>query len=159
MFNIFKKKPKEIELYAPVSGKLVNLEDVQDPVFSKKMMGDGFAVDPTDAVIKSPADGVISILHDAHHAFGITTDDGCEILVHIGMDTVELNGLGFKPLKAQGDKVSAGDPIIEVDFDLIKDKVPSIITPVVVTNIDEYQIAKLDLTETGNAPVMIVSKK
>lgn len=159
MFNIFKKKPKEVEIFSPIDGKLIKLEDVDDPVFSGKMMGDGFAVEADDSIVKSPADGVISILHESHHAFGITTDDGCEILVHVGMDTVGLKGLGFKPLKSKGDKVKAGDPILEVDFDLIKDKIPSTHTPVVVTNIDDYDILKLDLTVSGNDSVMKVIKK
>lgn len=157
MFNLFKKK--EIEVYSPIEGELISIEDVDDPVFSKKLLGEGFAVDPKSGVVKSPVDGVVEILHSSHHAVGIKGDNGLEVLVHFGMDTVALNGLGFKPMVQKGDRVKHGQPLLEVDMAIIKDRVPSLKTPVVVTNIDEYEVLKIDLTAKSGQSVMTLKKK
>lgn len=92
--NLFKKKKDEY-LYVPVKGQLIKLEDVKDAMFSKKMLGDGFALIPADHVICSPCDGKIVMIAPTYHAFGVTTEKGAEILVHVGLDTVNLNGEGF----------------------------------------------------------------
>ncbi|SHJ98354.1 PTS system D-glucose-specific IIA component, Glc family (TC 4.A.1.1.9)/PTS system D-glucose-specific IIB component, Glc family (TC 4.A.1.1.9)/PTS system D-glucose-specific IIC component, Glc family (TC 4.A.1.1.9) [Clostridium cavendishii DSM 21758] len=134
-----KKSVKIRVIQCPIIGKVIPLEEVPDKVFAEKMMGDGFAIEPKDNFVYSPVDGVISILFPTKHAIGITTDDGLELLIHVGMDTVSLNGEGFTTFINQGDKVKAGDKLLKVEFQTIKDKVPSIITPIVFTNLEESQ--------------------
>lgn len=121
---------------APMTGRLVPLDQVPDPVFADKIMGDGFAIDPVSGDVISPVDGTVtSFMADTRHAVGITADDGTEVLIHIGIDTVTLGGSGFVSLVAQEDRVKAGQLLLQVDLAEIKDKVPSLITPVVFTNL------------------------
>lgn len=103
------------------------------------MVGDGFAVIPDRGEIVSPVDGVITTIFPTKHAIGITSKSNLEILIHIGVDTVALNGEGFESFVETGDEVKAGTKLLKVDFEGIKDKVPSIISPVVFTNLDENQ--------------------
>ena len=131
-------------IISPMSGKIIGIEEVPDAVFSQKMMGDGFAIEPSDGLVVSPINGVISILFPTKHAIGITSDNGLEILIHVGMDTVSLNGEGFEAFISQGDKVKVGDKLIYADLDKIKDKVPSIITPIVFTNLQENQVLTIN---------------
>ena len=119
----------------PLSGELIRLESVPDPVFSSKVMGDGFAIRPHSNLLISPVDGVITMLFKTKHACMITTSDGVEILIHIGMDTVNLSGEGFKILLNPGAVVTKGTPIIEFDLYKIAKNVPSMITPVIFTNL------------------------
>ena len=128
-----------IDFVSPLNGKILSLSDVPDEVFSQKLMGDGFAIDPTSGEVVSPVDGVITTLFPTKHAIGITATSGLELLIHFGMDTVNLKGEGFTALVAQDDKVKAGQPILKVDIDGIRSKVPSIITPVIFTNLAETQ--------------------
>ena len=109
------------------------------------MMGEGFAIEPKGDIVVSPVAGTISILFPTKHAIGITTNEGLELLIHVGMDTVSLNGEGFESFIEQGAKVKVGDKLLKVDFNLIKDKVPSIITPIVFTNLQETQKVKVNL--------------
>lgn len=125
---------KEIIVKSPFTGRVIPLEKIPDAVFSKKMMGDGIAIEPSEGVAVSPAAGEIKVLFPYGHAFGIKTEEGLELLVHIGIDTVELKGEGFKKFVKQGDKVNAGDKLIEFDINFIKEKAPSIISPVVIVN-------------------------
>ena len=127
---------KTYELVAPVSGKILDLVDVPDEVFAQKLVGDGVAIDATGDVIVSPADGELSLLFKTYHAFGLTLDNGTEILVHIGIDTVKLQGEGFQALAKQGRRVKKGDPIVRINRDFIKNKGYSLITPVLITNLD-----------------------
>jgi len=135
---------KNIEIISPLNGTLVELSAVKDPVFSGKMMGEGFAIDPVDGVVVSPVDGVLTTLFPTMHALGITANDGQEILIHVGMDTVSLNGEGFEAMVAQGDSIKAGQALIKFNLEEIKKKVPSIVTPVVFTNLTGDQ--KLSIT-------------
>ncbi|ATD53783.1 PTS sugar transporter subunit IIA [Clostridium chauvoei] len=148
MFNFFNKS---LNLIAPVSGKTIDLSSVPDPVFAQKMVGDGIAIDTTGSTIVAPADGVISLIMDTKHAFGMTLDNGVEILVHVGLDTVTLKGEGFEQLINQGTKVTAGTPILKIDRDLIQSKGISLITPVLITNVDVVKkiegLPNLDVTE------------
>ncbi len=132
MFGFFKKKP--IVVVAPVSGEVIKLEDVKDDVFSQKLAGDGVAIIPSNGEIVSPIEGVITRLFPTHHAFLITTKDNIEVMVHIGLDTVELKGEGFKVLKQEGDKVKVNTPIIRVDLEYLKLKGKDIVTPIVVSD-------------------------
>lgn len=133
MFGLFKK---EGTLVAPISGKTVDITTVPDAVFAEKMAGDGLAIDPTGDTVVAPADGELTMLFGTKHAFGMTLDKGVQILVHIGLDTVSLNGEGFTALKNQGDMIKKGEPIVKIDRELIQSKGLSLITPVVFTDMD-----------------------
>ena len=126
--------PRRIGLIAPLSGVLVPLERVPDPVFAQRTVGDGVSIDPTSCDVLAPAAGLVTLLHRAAHALAITTDEGVEILVHIGVDTVSLNGKGFTARVRQGDRVAAGQVLISFDPDLIARSAPSLLTQVLVTN-------------------------
>ncbi len=131
---MFWRKKKTVKLLPPAKGKLVKIDEVPDEVFSQKMMGDGYALVPEDGTFVAPIDGVLESVFDTGHAYGITGDDGIELLVHIGIDTVELRGQGFQILKQAGEKVKAGDPVIQVDLDFVKQEGYNTITPVVLLN-------------------------
>ncbi|MED4271509.1 glucose-specific PTS transporter subunit IIBC [Geobacillus stearothermophilus] len=120
---------------SPMSGEIVPLAEVPDQVFSQKMMGDGFAVMPTDGTVVSPVDGKIINVFPTKHAIGIQSAGGHEILIHVGIDTVKLNGQGFEALVKEGDEVKKGQPILRVDLDYVKQNAPSIVTPVIFTNL------------------------
>ncbi|MGY0374961.1 glucose-specific PTS transporter subunit IIBC [Clostridium sp. JNZ J1-5] len=128
---------RDLDFIIPVSGKIIELSDVPDQVFSQKIMGDGFAIEPSDGEVVSPVDGVITTFFPTKHAIGITSDNGLEILVHFGIDTVNLQGKGFTALIEQGSKVKAGQPMLKVDLKEIAKEVPSLITPIVFTNLSE----------------------
>lgn len=134
MFNLFKKK--EYNLLSVVDGKTIPLSQVPDPVFAEKMAGDGIAIDSTGDIFVSPCDGELSLVFKTKHAFAISLDNGVELLVHIGLETVALNGEGFEQLVEQGTKVKAGTPIIKINRDLIVSKGISLITPILITNQD-----------------------
>ena len=137
MFNIFKKK--EEYLAAPFAGEVSELQDVPDDAFAQKMLGDGFAITPEENVVKSPCAGEIVQIFSTGHAVGIKTKKGLEVLVHIGIDTVKLDGEGFTKLVKNGDQVEVGTPLIEVDLDYIKENAPSISTPVIITNMEKVK--------------------
>ena len=151
IMDLFKKKKKpETEskkgIYAPITGNLLPISEVPDPVFSQKMMGDGFAIEPTEGKVYSPISGKVMNIFPTKHAIGLVSDEGHEILIHFGMDTVTLNGEGFTSHVSDGDIVSAGDLLLSVDLDSVRPKVPSLITPVVFTNLNEKVI---ELKKTG----------
>ncbi len=121
---------------APIDGRLIELIHVPDPVFAGKIMGDGFAIEPANGEVVSPVDGTItSFMPDTRHAVGITSTEGLEILIHIGIDTVQLAGEGFVGLVGQDAPVTAGQPLLKVDLAKIRGKVPSLVSPVVFTNL------------------------
>lgn len=124
---------------APLTGELKPISEVPDQVFSGKMMGDGFAILPTDGIVVSPVNGKIVNIFPTKHAIGIESDNGVEILIHFGIDTVNLKGEGFKAFVTNDDIVEQGQKLLEVDIDYVKEHVPSIITPVVFTNLKEGQ--------------------
>ena len=134
MFGFLKKKNSE--LVAPVSGKVIELSQVPDEVFSQKMAGDGVAIEPSDDLVVAPADGSITLIFKTNHAFAMTLENGLEILVHIGLDTVELNGEGFERLATEGETVKAGTPIVNINRKLFEEKGYKTVTPVLVTNPD-----------------------
>ncbi len=123
-----------LDILAPLSGWLVPLDSVPDPVFAGKMVGDGISLDPTSGSLLAPVGGVVSNLHPAHHALTITTAEGVEVMVHVGIDTVMLKGEGFFPLIEQGQQVSAGQPVIDFDLDLVGRKAASLLTQIIITN-------------------------
>ena len=107
------------------------------------MLGQGIAIEPTDGQVLSPVDGVVTSVFPTKHAIGVTSDDGVEILIHIGMDTVSLNGEGFESFVKQNDRVQKGDLMLRVDLDKIKAAGFSVITPIVVTNSSSYKVVKI----------------
>src|SRR4051812_18556459 len=123
-----------MKLLSPLSGQVWPLERVPDPVFAQKMVGDGLSIDPTDAVLLAPCDGEVVALHAAGHAVTVRAAEGLEILTHVGIDTVNLKGEGFRPRVKVGDRVRAGDALIEFDLDFVATRAKSLLTEVVVTN-------------------------
>ncbi|MGE7625099.1 PTS sugar transporter subunit IIA [Viridibacillus sp. NPDC096237] len=130
--NLFKKR--NLEVLSPMNGEIIPLGDVPDPVFSQKMMGEGVAILPTNGGVHAPVDGEIVLVSDTKHAIAIRSTDGVEILIHIGLETVSLQGQGFTVLIAPGDKVSVGQVLIEVDWEYIRENAKSIVTPIIITN-------------------------
>lgn len=124
------------KLFATQDGDCIPLEQVPDPVFSEKMLGDGVAVIPADNIVKSPADGTVVQVFDTLHAYSVRTDDGLEILVHIGLNTVELKGEGFTAKVKSGDSVKAGDVLCETDLNFLREKGYETYTPIIITNMD-----------------------
>lgn len=131
-------KKTKVSISAPIKGNVVALADVKDEAFSSESMGKGIAIEPEEGKVYAPADGVISTFFPTGHAIGITTDLGAEILIHVGMDTVEMNGDGFEPQKSQGDKVKKGDLLLKFNIDKIKAARHPVTTPVIITNSDDY---------------------
>ncbi|MEH7460720.1 glucose-specific PTS transporter subunit IIBC [Bacillus thuringiensis] len=141
----------------PIEGKILPITEVPDQVFSGKMMGDGFAIEPTEGTVVSPVNGEIVNVFPTKHAIGIQSEGGKEILIHFGIDTVKLNGEGFEALVSQGDKVTQGQPLLKVDIAFVKENAPSIITPIVFTNLQEGQkveIKKQDNVKKGETNVI-----
>lgn len=126
------------ELVSPITGDVVELDQVPDEAFASKAVGDGVAVKPTDKIVVSPAAGTIVKIFNTNHAFCLETEKGAEIVVHMGIDTVALEGKGFKRLVEEGAQVSAGQPILEMDLDYLNANARSMISPVVCSNIDDF---------------------
>ena len=145
------KKTRAVEsIYAPLTGKRIPLIDVPDPTFSEKMMGDGLAIDPTEGKVVAPIDGEVTLTFPTKHAIGLKSKSGIEILIHIGLETVNLDGEGFEVHVNEGDQVSIGDPLVTFDFELIKRKAASVITPIIITNGDIIE----NLEKTGEENVI-----
>jgi beta-glucoside PTS system EIICBA component len=125
---------KKVEILSPLTGKIVPLHDVSDKVFASEAMGKGIAVMPAEGKVYSPVSGVITTLFNTKHAIGITSDDGVEILIHVGVDTVQLNGNHFTSRVKQGDKIKAGDLLLDFDIEKIKEAGYDVVTPIIVTN-------------------------
>jgi len=147
MFNIFNKQ-SSVVIYAPMSGELIDLTELDDPVFSEKMVGDGIAIKPNENEVLSPVKGTIIQVFPTKHAVGIETKEGLEILIHLGIDTVELKGEGFKAFVKAGDKVNVGDKLLEMDLEIIKQKGKFTDTPVLITNMD--RVKKLEIKDSNN---------
>jgi len=130
-----KGEPEKV--FSPVSGECLSLDDTPDEVFSHRILGDGAAVVPSDGRVVSPVDGVVTSVADTLHAYGFTADSGIEVLVHIGLESVALKGEGFTPHVRKGDRVRMGDPVADVDLELLKKRGISAITPVIVVDGDE----------------------
>ena len=129
-------------LKAPATGKLITLEQVPDEVFSKKMLGDGIAIEVQDGLVVSPVKGKVLQIFPTNHAVGIMSDEGLEILIHLGIDTVELKGKGFTRLAEPDDPVEPGTPLIKMDLDMIKGCGKSVISPIIITNNEKVKDLK-----------------
>jgi len=150
MFGFLKRKVREIK--SPVDGQVVALESVKDEVFSQKLVGDGVAIIPMSNIFTAPIDGVVSKIFSTNHAYSIKSPKDLEVMVHIGLDTVALEGKGFERIANEGDTVKAGDPIIRVDLAYVREYAKDIITPIIileksdVKNIDK----KLTIVKAGD---------
>lgn len=149
--NLFKKKTENTELVAPITGKVIALEEVPDQVFSQKMMGDGVAIEPSSNEVVSPIDGEIVDVFKTKHAISLKANNGAEILVHMGLETVELDGEGFEVKVSNGDKVEKGDPIAVFHTDIIAGKNYQTITPIILLNSDEYRADQKITDENAKA--------
>ncbi|WP_352419735.1 PTS glucose transporter subunit IIA [Proteiniborus sp.] len=123
------------KIYSPIKGIVKPIEEAPDKVFSQKIMGDGCCIEPEEGIVVSPVNGIIATVFPTKHMIGIKSQKGYEIIIHVGMDTVSLNGEGLTALVDVGDKVKVGDKLLEIDIEKIKDKVPSLVTPIVITNL------------------------
>lgn len=126
-------------LFSPMEGKAISIEEVPDKTFAAKLLGEGVAIEPETGIVVSPVDGEIVQLFETKHAIAIKTESGIELLIHVGIDTVKMNGEGFKAFVKKGDKVKTGDKLLEADLDLIREKAKSTITPIVITNTDSFK--------------------
>ena len=132
---------------SPVSGEVIALSEVKDPAFSDGTLGDGVAIIPEEGTIVAPFDGTVTMVFETGHAIGLVSDEGVELLIHIGLNTVELNGKHFEKLVSDGEKVVAGQPLIRVDLQAVKAAGYDITTPVVITNMDKFQ--KIEKASSG----------
>ncbi|MGF6243159.1 phosphoenolpyruvate-protein phosphotransferase [Paraburkholderia sp. GAS38] len=151
-----------IVLLAPMTGPVVPLANVPDPVFSGGMFGDGIGVDPLEGKLVAPCDGVVTHLARTGHALTLATAEGAEILLHIGIDTVELNGRGFTPKVAQGAQVRTGDLLIEFDQDLVACNAPSLVSVIAIANSDAFEIverAEGGMLKAGKTPLLVLRER
>ena len=150
LFGSKENKSVEVEIYAPISGEIVNIEDVPDVVFSEKIVGDGVAIRPTGNKIVAPVDGVIGKIFETNHAFSMD----------FGIDTVELKGEGFTRIAHEGQSVKRGDTVIEFDLPLLESKAKSVLTPVVISNMDEISciVKKSGEVVAGESVVLSLTK-
>lgn len=150
-FSDIKEKNSVTKLYAPIEGKLINLSDIDDPVFSSGALGKGVAIMPNIGEVRAPFDGKVIMVPDSKHAIALLSEDGVEVLIHVGMNTVELNGLYYDVLVSLEDTVKKGQLLMKFDKESIIKKGYEIITPVVITNCSEFNSTNiLDKTSDVN---------
>lgn len=145
------KLVKSIVIGSPMKGNTVTMEQIPDEGFAARMMGDGAAIDPIDGQVVAPADGKISFVFPSKHAVGMVTDDGVELLIHVGIDTVDLNGQGFEAFVKDDDQVKKGDLLLKVDVDAVRPKVPSLVSPILITEMSENQKIRVIANGVVNA--------
>lgn len=159
-------EPEKLEtddeiLGAPVNGNMISLKDVKDEVFASGVLGEGFAMEPSDGEVKLPCNGTITAVAETGHAIGIVSDHGAEVLIHIGMDTVKMNGKGFKVHVKVGQKVKAKQPLVTVDLAKVKEAGYDTVTPMVITNGYAYHEIVMEQTgikNVGDAAISLISK-
>lgn len=155
MFGLFKEK--ELELYSPVCGKIIDLSEVKDQVFAQKMMGDGAAFVLEKGEVCAPCDCEVEMLFPTLHAIGLRAKNGTEILIHIGLDTVNLNGKGFKAFVKQGDRVKRGQKMIEVDLNYLKEKGIDATTPMIITTAErKVNVVIFDKVDNNDLVMKVV---
>lgn len=152
LFDAFKKKDKgDPVLKAYENGKAIPLSEVNDPTFSKEILGPGVAIIPEEGILAAPCNGKVSLVADTCHAVSITADNGAEILMHLGIDTVELKGEHFEALVKVDQKVSAGDTLIKFDIDKIKELGYDVVTPLIVCN--HAEMSNVETLKTGDIKI------
>lgn len=144
---------------APLTGKAVAMKDVDDPTFSAEVLGKGAAIEPTEGKVVAPADGEVAMVYDTKHAIGLALDNGMELLIHIGINTVELNGEGYEAHVKDGDRIKAGQTLITFDMDKIKSKGYKLTTPIIVTNTDDFAEVKMMAQGNVSFPDQLVIAK
>ena len=161
MFGIRKTQLKEIDdnvIYSPMSGKKERLEEVNDVVFSKKMMGDGIAIIPESDELYSPVNGKVSVVFPTGHVVGIEADNGAYVIIHVGIDTVKLNGKGFNVKVKQGKEVKVGDLLMKLDLDYISSKYDPT-TMVVIENSNDFKIEDNVIEEVKSGDKLFTLKR
>ena len=128
---------------SPITGVAAELSTAPDEAFAQKMMGDGAVVTPEDPYVRAPEDGEVAFVFDTKHAIGFVTDSGVSLLIHVGIDTVKLNGEGFEALVESGQTVKKGDPMLKLDLEYLKTHAPSVTSPVLCTELEENQRIRL----------------
>lgn len=151
---------KKIKIFAPISGTIVNLKSVPDEVFSKKIIGDGIAINPSGKKIVAPISGTIGKIFKTMHAFSIISKEQIEIFVHFGIDTILLNGKGFKQIAQENQYVNIGETIIEYDLKFLNNHAKSVLTPIIISNIDQIKKIKKysGVVTAGKTPIMLLTK-
>ena len=134
--KLFGKKTDDF--YAPMAGKAVPISEVPDPTFAEGMLGNGIAIEPSEGKVYAPCDATVDMMFTTGHAVSLVADCGAEVLIHVGLETVSLEGKPFKVCAASGDKVKKGQLLMEVDLDAVKAAGLPIITPMLICNTDEY---------------------
>lgn len=162
--KLFGKKEvsKEETILAPLTGSVVQLEEVPDPVFSGKMLGDGIAIMPSEGIVVAPFDAEIVQVFPTKHAIGLRGKSGLEVLIHIGLETVALNGEGFETFVQQGDNVKAGDKLVTFDMAFVGEKANSIVTPITLTNgeaVESFTVSDETTVVAGETPFIQVHLK
>lgn len=162
--KLFGKKEvkREEDVIAPLTGTVCQLEEVPDPVFAEKMMGEGIAIDPSDGMVVAPFDGEVIQVFPTKHAIGLKGETGLELLIHIGLETVSLDGEGFETFVRQGDRVKRGDKLISFNMDIIEEKASSTITPIIMTkgdDIEHFEITKEGKVTAGESKLIEVHMK
>ena len=137
-----------ITISSPVTGMAADLSTAPDEAFAGRMMGDGAVVTPVDPVVTDPEDGEVCFVFETKHAIGFQTDSGISLLIHMGIDTVKLNGKGFEVLVENGQKVKKGEPMLKLDIEYLKANAPSIVSPVLCTELEDNQ--RIRLLKDGN---------
>ncbi len=154
------QEAKQEKLVSPLNGDVVKLEDVPDEVFASGAMGKGIAINPSEGVILAPADAEVTLVFPTGHAIGLRTNNGAEILIHVGMDTVSLEGKGFKTFVTAGDKVKTGQKLLEFDIKTIQDAGLPIITPIIVTNTPDFDdVLTTDKTSVVTGDLLLETVK
>lgn len=136
------------EIISPMSGKVLSIEEVDDPVFADKISGDGIAVILDSPTVLAPISGEISVFFETKHAFMITSDSGAQVLVHIGLDSIIMEGVGITAFKERGERVEKGTPILEIDLPFFKRRRINLVSPILIVNYDELK--KLEYNNVGN---------
>lgn len=154
-----RKNPQDGLIFSPASGQVVPITQVPDPVFSEKVLGDGAAVILESGQIVSPVHGILVSIADTRHAYGIEGADGLQLLVHIGINTVELNGSGFDCKVKEGQKLKPGDVMCEVDISLLKQHGYPLHTPVLITNPEDFSHIEIKSAHASGSDTVIIEYK
>jgi PTS system beta-glucosides-specific IIC component len=162
MFDFLKKKGNNaIVIAAPIEGEVVISSEIPDPVFSEEMMGQGVAIKPAVGKVFSPVDGTVAMVFDTKHAINIISDEGCQVLIHVGLDTVKLGGKHFDAHVKDGDRIHKGDKLITFDKEAVIKAGYDVTTPMVVCNSEDYNTIRIvvnDVVSAGEKAIVINGK-